>query len=167
MSHKEHKEKAEKSAGCAVLTISDSRSKETDDSGKIIMDMLKGNNHRVILYDIVKDEKDEITGFVNEALSRSDIDAVITNGGTGMSKRDITVEAISGMIEKKIPGFGELFRYLSYKEIGSAAMMSGASAGVCRGKVIISLPGSKNAVKLAMAELVLPEIGHIVWELKR
>jgi len=167
MGHKEHKQHARKGIGCAVLTISDSRTRDTDDSGRIIREFLEGGNHKVLFYDVLKDDREQLEKIMEKLISDSDIEVIVTNGGTGISKRDITIEAVSGFIDKELRGFGELFRYLSYKEIGSSAIMSRALAGVCGGKVIISLPGSVNAVKLAMSEIVIPELGHMVWEVSR
>jgi len=149
------------------LTVSDTRTKETDESGKILCEMLKNRKHNVVYYEIVKDDGKEIENFINKVILDKNIDAVITNGGTGISKRDVTIETVKKFFEKTLDGFGEIFRYLSYAEIGSGAIMSRATAGVCKGKIIISIPGSPNAVKLALEKIVIPEISHIVWELRR
>jgi len=168
MSHEEHLKYAEEisNINVAVLTVSDTRTKETDESGKILIHILKDcNKCNVVYYEIVKDETKEIENFINKVID--DVDVIITNGGTGISKRDVTIETVKKFFEKTLDGFGEIFRYLSYAEIGSGAIMSRATAGVCKGKIIISIPGSPNAVKLALEKIVIPEISHIVWELRR
>jgi len=165
MSVHEHKEKGKKSIGCFVITVSDTRDETTDSSGQTIKQFLADQGHQTTGYRIVKDEPAEIEGLLNEALG-GDADAVIVNGGTGISPRDGTFEVVNRFLEKKLDGFGELFRYLSYLDIGSAAIMSRAAAGTVRGKVLISLPGSKGAVTLAMEKLILPEIRHMVSQLQ-
>jgi molybdenum cofactor biosynthesis protein B len=151
---------------CAVITVSDTRSPETDRSGQLIKQLLLDASHEVGAYTIVKDEPTEIQAHM-EALSRLDLDAVIFNGGTGIAPRDTTYDAIEGLLEKTLPGFGELFRWLSYQEIGSRAIASRAIAGVYQNKLVFSLPGSTNAVKLAMQQLILPELIHLVSQLRK
>lgn len=165
MGHREHQEESPKEVNCSVLTVSDTRTPETDTSGRLIKELLEENQHEIIHYQVVKDEPNEIRGIL-QALP-APIQVVILSGGTGLSKRDSTYEAIVELFEKRIDGFGELFRALSYDEIGSAAMLSRATAGVYQGKIIFSLPGSSNAVRLAMEKLILPELGHLVRELFR
>ncbi|KGR88637.1 molybdenum cofactor biosynthesis protein B [Ureibacillus massiliensis 4400831 = CIP 108448 = CCUG 49529] len=150
-----------------VLTISDTRDKETDKSGQLIIDLLKNTNYRLSIYQIVRDEKEVIKNTIIEGCEDSKIDVIITNGGTGLSKRDVTFETLNEIYEKPILGYGELFRFLSYQEIGSAAMLSRACAGIVKNTVIFSTPGSTNAVKLAMEKLILPEIQHIVSEIRK
>jgi len=147
--------------------MSDTRTVETDESGKYILESLKANGHEVVSYMVLKENVPEIQKEVQRILQEKSVQAIITNGGTGVSKRDITIEAMLPQLEKTIDGFGEIFRALSYKEIGSAAIMSRAIAGTCRGVAIFCLPGSINAVKLAMDKLIIPELGHIVWELSK
>jgi molybdopterin adenylyltransferase len=166
MSVHEHKEKAKKSVRCFVITVSDTRDESTDTSGQTIKKSLAEDGHQANGYRIVKDEPLEIENLLKEALSLAEVDAVIVNGGTGISPRDGTYEVVGGFLEKKLDGFGEIFRYLSYLDIGSAAIMSRAAAGTARGKVLISLPGSKAAVSLAMEKLILPEIRHMVSQLQ-
>lgn len=166
MSVHEHKEKAKKSVRCYVVTVSDTRDESTDTSGLTIKQFLTGDGHQTTGYRIVKDEPADIAALLEEALGKSDVDAVIVNGGTGIAPRDGTYEIVSRFLEKKLDGFGEVFRYLSYLDIGSAAIMSRAAAGTARGKVLISLPGSKGAVTLAMKKLILPEIRHMVSQLQ-
>lgn len=162
----EHKDKAHHSVRCAVITASDTRMEETDTSGKKIKDLLAANHHSVAAYQILKDEPLQITAAVRALLERHDVDAIIINGGTGIAPRDTTFEAIQGLLEKEISGFGELFRMLSYQDIGSAAMMTRATAGVAKGKVVVSLPGSTGAVELGMTKLILPELGHMLFLLR-
>ncbi|BDH61543.1 molybdenum cofactor biosynthesis protein B [Lysinibacillus sp. PLM2] len=150
-----------------VLTISDTRDKKTDKSGQLIIDLLKNTNHRLAMYQIVRDDKEVIQNAIIEGCEDSKIDVIITNGGTGLSKRDVTYETLNEIFEKPIPGYGELFRLLSYEEIGSAAMLSRACAGIANNTIIFSTPGSTNAVKLAMEKLILPEIQHIVSEIRK
>jgi molybdenum cofactor biosynthesis protein B len=166
MSVHEHKAKAKKSVRCCVITVSDTRDESTDTSGQTIKQFLGDDGHHLSHYRIVKDEPVQIESLLHEVLGNSDAEAVIVNGGTGIAPRDCTYEVVSRFLEKKLDGFGEIFRYLSYLDIGSAAIMSRAAAGTARGKVLISLPGSKGAVTLAMEKLILPEIRHMVSQLQ-
>jgi molybdenum cofactor biosynthesis protein B len=166
MAAHEHKDKAHRTVRCAIITASDTRTEETDTSGKTIKDLLTAHQHLVMSYTILKDDPALITAAVRTLLERSDVEAVLINGGTGIAPRDSTFEAIQGLLEKEISGFGEFFRMLSYHDIGSAAMMTRATAGVAKGKVVISLPGSKGAVELGMTKLVLPELGHMLFLLR-
>jgi molybdopterin adenylyltransferase len=150
----------------AIVTVSDSRTQETDTSGKLIWQLAEGAGHRIVHYRIVKDEPVQVAQAL-EDFSTGEARLIIFNGGTGISQRDRTYDVISQALEKTLPGFGELFRMLSYQEVGSAAMLSRATAGVYRGKVVFSTPGSPNAVRLAMEKLILPEIQHLAWELVR
>ncbi|HEY7220030.1 MAG TPA: molybdenum cofactor biosynthesis protein B [Candidatus Binatia bacterium] len=162
----EHKERGKKSIRCFVITVSDTRDETTDTSGQSIKKLLAVEGHEARGYRIVKDEPMEIEATLNEALGGADIDVVIVNGGTGIAPRDGTYEVVSRFLEKKLDGFGEIFRYLSYLDIGSAAVMSRAAAGTARGKILISVPGSSGAVTLAMEKLILPEIRHMVSQLQ-
>jgi len=166
MSVHEHRERGKKSIRFFVVTVSDTRDESSDTSGQTIRNLLQNNHHEISGYRIVKDEPQEIESLLNDALAKDDVDAVIVNGGTGIAPRDGTYEVVSRFLEKKLDGFGEIFRYLSYMEIGSAAIMSRAAAGRARGKVLISLPGSQAAVKLAMEKLVLSEIRHMVSQVQ-
>jgi len=152
---------------CAVLTISDTRTERDNESGKLIREKLSQNGHQVMFYSILKNEADSIKKKIDELLSEEELQVIITNGGTGVSHRDVTVDTISPILEKKLDGFGELFRFLSYQEIGTASVMSRAIAGVAGGKVILCLPGSLEAANLAMDKIILPEIGHMVREATR
>ena len=162
----EHKNKAHRTVRCAVITLSDTRDETTDKSGQRIKALLAEHEQPVVSYQILKDEPDQITAAVQALLARPEVDVILTNGGTGIAPRDTTFEAIQGLLEKEIPGFGEMFRMLSYEDIGSAAMLTRATAGVAQGKVIISLPGSTGAVELGMTKLVLPELGHMLFLLQ-
>lgn len=167
MGHKEHKAQSPSIVNCAVITVSDTRTPETDGSGALISRLLSDRGHRVVSSRIVKDDPDVVRDAVTENARDPDVQAVILNGGTGISKRDGTYEVVSGLLQKRLDGFGELFRYLSYLEIGAAAMMSRAIAGTHGGKIVISIPGSEAAVRLAMEKLILPELGHLVRETNR
>ncbi|MGE5303173.1 MAG: MogA/MoaB family molybdenum cofactor biosynthesis protein [Alphaproteobacteria bacterium] len=166
MSIAEHKEKGKPSIRCFVVTVSDTRDESTDTSGQTIKKLLAAEGHQTAGYRIVKDEPAQIQALLTAALGTADVDAVIVNGGTGIAPRDGTYEVVSRLLEKKLDGFGEIFRYLSYLDIGSAAIMSRAAAGTAGGKILISLPGSSGAVKLAMEKLILPEIRHMVSQLQ-
>ena len=167
MGHLEHKAAAPAVVRCYVVTISDTRTEQDDASGRAILDLLRAEGHQVAGYRIVPDEPDQVRALVHQQLDSQDVQAVITTGGTGITSRDTTFEAIDGLIEKRLDGFGELFRMLSFEEIGAAAMLSRALAGVARRKIVVALPGSEHAVRLAMTKLVLPELGHLVREVSR
>jgi molybdenum cofactor biosynthesis protein B len=163
----EHKSHAPTSVRCFVLTVSDTRTRETDTGGRAIADLLLAAGHIVADQTIVKDDPDLVRGTIERQLARPDVDAIITTGGTGITSRDSTYEAVTAMLHKRLDGFGELFRMLSYADIGPAAMMSRAVAGLVAGRIVISLPGSEAAVRLAMERLVVPEIGHLVQQARR
>ena len=167
MGYQEHKHQAPKSVDCAVVIISGTRTEKTDESGKLIMQALKSSGHQVVSYSILKNDAALIGNKLNELLGEEGLQVIITSGGTGVSRLDITVEVVFSILEKKLDGFGELFRFLTYREVGTPSIMSRAMAGVARGKVIICLPGSVGAVKLAMEKIILPEIGHLVREATR
>ncbi len=167
MDYLEHRKASPRSLVFALVTVSDSRTVETDESGRIAEDILKSSGHEVCKRIIVRNDEGEIRRIIEELLSNGGIDVILTMGGTGLSRRDVTVETVSKTVEKRIEGFGELFRFLSYSEIGTAAMLTRAFAGVVKGKILICLPGSKNAVELAIRRLILPEIGHMVREARR
>ncbi len=163
--HHEHKSHAPSSIGCVVITCSDTRTPDTDTSGQLIQKLLKERGHTVAAYYLVKDEPAKIKAKIKSAVADKKVQAIIINGGTGISRRDSTFEAVDAMLEKRLDGFGEVFRYLTYQEIGSPAIMSRATAGIIKGRVLFSTPGSENAVRLAMEKLILPELGHLVKEL--
>ena len=167
VSYQQHKKEAPRSVSCAVVTISDSRTEQDDESGKLLKQRLNDSGHRVISYSIIKDDADAIGQKIKELLAQQELQVIITSGGTGVGRRDVTVETVSPVLDKTLDGFGELFRSLSYKEIGTASIMSRAVAGVSGGKVIICIPGSQGAVRLAMDQIILPEIGHMVREVTK
>jgi len=162
-----HKESAPESVRVAILTISDTRTPETDTGGDLAEELLEGAGQEVVERRIVRDEVSGIRNNLIDLLARSDVDAVVATGGTGISARDTTYEVVERMVEKRLDGFGEIFRMLSYEEIGSAAIMSRALAGSVGSKFVASLPGSRNAVRLAVEKLLVPELSHIVFELRK
>jgi molybdenum cofactor biosynthesis protein B len=167
VSHLEHKGAAPRSVRVFVVTVSDTRTADTDTSGRAIADLLVAAGHEVVGHAIVKDDTDEIRGTIERQLANPDVQAIIATGGTGISSRDGTFEVVAGLLHKRLDGFGELFRMLSYEQIGPSAMLSRASAGLVAGRIVVSLPGSEAAVRLAMEKLLLPEIGHLVREATR
>jgi len=162
-----HREAAPEHVRVAVLTISDTRTVENDTGGDTIEGHLREAGHEVVQRTIVRDEASAIRTTLVNMLDRPDVDAVITTGGTGISARDTTYEVVDRMIDKKLDGFGEIFRMLSYEEIGAAAILSRTIAGAAGTKFIASLPGSRNAVRLAMEKLLVPELAHVVFELRK
>jgi molybdenum cofactor biosynthesis protein B len=160
----EHKARAPQSIRCFVITVSDTRTEQTDTSGRAIADLLAGAGHVVTGRTIIKDEPALVRSLIERQLARGDVQVIITTGGTGISSRDSTYEAVQALLEKRLDGFGELFRMLSFEEIGPAAMMSRTTAGLAAGKIIVSLPGSEPAVRLALERLLLPELGHLVQQ---
>lgn len=154
-------------ATCAVLTVSDSRTLETDSGGDLIVQALEEAGHEVVAREIVKDEPSRIRARLESWLSDLRPQLVLTTGGTGVSQRDTTIEVVEGLLDKELPGFGELFRMLSWEEVGSAAMLSRAVAGLAGSSLLFSMPGSPAAVRLALDRLILPELPHLIWERKR
>ena len=167
MGYIEHKNDMSVPLKVMVITISDTRDEYTDKSGQLMMELLQREHFEVAEYIIVKDEKKDIEAALLRGCHNQQIDVILTNGGTGLAGRDVTVEVIEKLINQPIPGYGELFRMLSYEEIGSAAMLSRATAGIANGTVIFSTPGSTGAVKLAMEKLIMPELRHIVREIRK
>jgi molybdenum cofactor biosynthesis protein B len=165
--HEEHKAHAPHCVTCVVITCSDTRTSQTDTSGQLMMRLLKEHGHDVAGYHVIKDDPAQIRRVIEEAAESDAVHAILVNGGTGISKRDSTFEAVDGMLEKRLVGFGEIFRYLTYKDIGSPAIMTRATAGVFRGRIVFSTPGSEGAVRLAMEQLILPELGHIIQQLSK
>lgn len=161
-----HPDTSDVTINCAIITVSDTRTHQTDKSGQLIQALLKQAGYLVREYLILPDESAEICAEVRGLCQLSYLDALILNGGTGIAPRDTTYDAIEGILEKTLPGFGEIFRSLSYAEIGSRAIASRAIAGICHRTLVFSLPGSTNAVKLAMEKLILPELTHLVTQLK-
>jgi len=168
MSNQEHKKEAPKTVKCQVITVSDTRDHASDKSGRLMIELLEKEGHQIVDYVIVKDEETPIKTEILRGCEREDVDVILTNGGTGIAKRDVTIETVQNLLDKEIVGFGELFRMLSYQEdIGSAAILSRAIAGVVKNTAVFSTPGSSGAVNLAMNKLILPEIGHVVREIKK
>ncbi len=164
---REHKTQAPRSVGCWVVTISDTKTPETDTSGAVIRELLTAAGHHVVGATIVKDEPAEVQRVVREACQDERVQAVILTGGTGITSRDSTFEAIEALLDKRLPGFGELFRMLSYQEIGAAAMLSRAQLGIHARRIVVSLPGSPQACRLALDKLLIPELPHLVREVSR
>lgn len=167
MGHVDHKAEAPKFVTCAVITISDSRTEDTDESGRYITSALKENGHTVSRYRLLKNDTASIKNTIAEFIADGALQVIVTSGGTGLSRRDITVETVEPLLDKQMPGFGELFRLLTWESIGTPSIMSRALGGVINGKVILCLPGSLNAVKLAVEKIILPEIGHMAREAGR
>lgn len=164
----QHKEKAAESGpvAVAIVTVSDTRTPETDVNAQYLRQQLAERGHHVVAYHLIKDEPDQVSAVLDECAS-GEAQVVLFNGGTGISRRDRTFDVLSRKLEKTLPGFGEIFRMLSYEQVGAAAMLSRATAGVYRGTVVISTPGSPAAVKLAWEKLVAPELSHLAWEVAR
>jgi len=163
-----HKNESPQQVNCAVITVSDTRTIDNDKSGDLITKLLKENGHHVSFYNIVKDNETSIESIIKEVAGIKDVQVILMTGGTGIAKRDVTIETVSALFEKEIVGFGEIFRMISYMEdIGSAAILSRACAGTFRNKAIFVMPGSSGAVKLAMEKLILNEIGHVVSQLNK
>jgi molybdopterin adenylyltransferase len=160
-----HPNKSPKTVNCAVITVSDTRLPETDKSGQLIQRLSIDAGHAIAYYAVIKDEPNQIREQL-ATIGSLPIQAVIFNGGTGIAPRDTTYDALEGLLEKTLPGFGELFRYLSYQEIGSRAIASRALAGVYQHQLIFSIPGSTGAVKLAVEKLILPELVHLVEQIE-
>ena len=170
MGYRDHQQQSSSlshgSIRCGIITISDTRTSETDTSGAKIRALLTQASHDVVKYEVIRDEPQDIVELLRSC-EREGCQVIITNGGTGIARRDSTFEAVDGLLEKRLPGFGELFRMLSYQDIGSGAMLSRATAGIFGRAIIFALPGSTGAVQLAMEKLILPELSHLVWELVR
>lgn len=168
MGAQEHRELAgERAVSAAIITVSDTRTPETDTNKHYLEERLSGLGHHVRAYRLIKDEPDQVRAVLDELAALPELQLLLFNGGTGIAQRDTTYDVISRLLEKPMPGFGELFRMLSYDEVGAAAMLSRATAGVYRGKLVFSLPGSNNAVRTAVEKLILPEIEHLAWEIVR
>jgi len=168
MGYEQHKESAASiKARCAVITLSDTRDQSSDTSGAMIKQLLQAQSHPVVFYSVIRDDAEQLNGLLDELQKRQDLDVILTNGGTGISRRDNTVGVIERHLTMPLPGFGELFRMLSYQQIQSGAMMSRALGGVAGGKLLFAMPGSTRAVELAMTKLILPELGHLLAELRK
>jgi len=162
--HHHHREAAVRAVPCWVITVSDTRTPETDTGGQLLAERLERAGHPVVGREITRDEPTAILAALDAALAREEVAAVLLTGGTGVAPRDVTPEAIAPRLDRVIPGFGELFRALSYQEIGSAALLSRALGGIAAGRVVLALPGSRAAIELALEKLVLPELGHLAAE---
>jgi molybdenum cofactor biosynthesis protein B len=163
-SHEEHRAAAPASVRCAVITVSDTRTLQTDTGGCLVVDLLSTAGHQVLERGIVPDEPMRIRSLLESLASHDDLQAILLTGGTGIAQRDQTFETVSSLLTKPLPGYGELFRMLSYQEIGPAAMLSRATGGLLGRKVVLTMPGSPAGVRLAMEKLILPELGHLVGE---
>ncbi len=151
----------------AIITVSDTRTRENDTGGDLIENRITVAGHKVVFRTIVKDEPAQIGALLDQIVNETDARLILFTGGTGIAPRDTTYDVLAGKLEKTMPGFGELFRMLSYQEVGAAAMLSRATAGTYRGRVVVSMPGSPNAVQVAMDKLIMPEIQHLAWEVAR
>jgi molybdenum cofactor biosynthesis protein B len=168
MTYQQHQASAKSiAARCAIVTLSDTRTPATDASGTRIAELLRDGGHIVIDHRVIPDDAGNFRLVLDELLGRADVDAILTTGGTGISRRDQAIGVIESSIESPLPGFGELFRMLSWEQIGSGAILSRAAAGIARGKAIFALPGSPAAVELAMSKLILPELRHILHEIRK
>lgn len=165
--HQHQKQSGPQSLNCGVITISDTRTDENDEGGSFIAESLISAGHQIKKKLIIKDDPEDIINLMKELVSSGEFNLIITTGGTGIASRDNTVLTLKPLLDKTMEGFGELFRSLSYDEIGARAMLSSATAGVAGNTLIFCLPGSVNAVKLGMEKLILPELGHLVWEATR
>lgn len=163
----EHRQNAPQAVSCSVLTISDTRTPETDTGGRTIVELLEAAGHRVAARIILPDEPERMRTVLAEQVARADVDAILLTGGTGLSSRDQTFETVSALLTKSLPGYGELFRMLSFQEIGAAAMLSRAVGGLIGRKVVLTMPGSPAGVRLAMEKVILPELGHLIREARR
>jgi molybdenum cofactor biosynthesis protein B len=159
-----HKAEAPRSVSCFIITVSDTRTDATDASGRAIGDLLTANGHSVAGRTIVRDDPALVRSTIERQLAYKAAQVIIITGGTGITSRDSTIEAVDALLEKRLEGFGELFRMLSYEQIGAAAMLTRATAGLAAGRIVVSLPGSEAAVRLAMEKLLLPELGHLVQQ---
>ncbi len=164
---REHRATSPTSIGCFVLTISDSKTPETDTSGILIRELLTAAGHTVAGHGIAKDEPTQVVAIIREGCANPAVQAFVLTGGTGVTSRDSTFEAVESLLDKRLTGFGELFRMLSYQEVGAAAMLSRAQAGVVQRRALFSLPGSPNACRLALEKLIIPELGHLLREISR
>jgi len=168
MGYEEHRRLASQTVlGCAVVIVSDSRDEKSDETGRTARKLLSDAGHKVVEYRLVKNDISQIRSVAEEMLQRADVQLIFLSGGTGIGRRDQTLEAVEPFIEKRIEGFGELFRQLSFKEIGGASMLSRATGAVARGKIMFCVPGSEKAARLALSQLIIPQANHMMWELKR
>jgi molybdopterin adenylyltransferase len=165
--HEEHKAQGPASVRCAVITVSDTRTLETDTGGQGVIVRLTAAGHSVVRREIIPDEPDRMQPLLQELSEQADLDAILMTGGTGITSRDQTYETVSSLLDKPLPGYGEVFRMLSYQEIGPAAILSRAVGGLIGSKVLLTMPGSPAAVRLAMEKIIIPELPHLVREARR
>jgi len=163
----EHRKEAPQTVRCAVVTVSDTRTLETDSGGQTVVDLLQLACHEVLVREIIRDEPEPMRRLLITLRDRQDIDAILMTGGTGLGSRDQTFETVSQLLDKSLPGYGELFRMLSYNQIGPAAMLSRATGGLIGRTVLLTMPGSRAAVQLALEKIILPELGHMIREARR
>ncbi|NMO96253.1 MogA/MoaB family molybdenum cofactor biosynthesis protein [Paenibacillus lemnae] len=163
----EHRREAPDTVACMIVTVSDTRTTATDKSGQLMRELLEREGYIVAAQTIVKDDYDQVRSLITTASEHKDIQAVLLTGGTGISRRDTTFEAVTSLLDKELTGFGEIFRSLSYEEIGSAAILSRAIGGTVGDTAVFSMPGSANAVRLAMEKILLPELRHVVREIRK
>lgn len=163
----QHRSEGPQIVRCAVVTVSDTRTVETDAGGRTVVDLLESAGHRVLRREIIRDEPEPMRSLLMELRDHPEVDAILMTGGTGIGSRDQTFETVSQLLDKPLPGYGELFRMLSFQEIGAAAMLSRATGGLMGRTVLLTMPGSRAAVQLAMEKLILPELGHLVREARR
>lgn len=163
----QHRIDAPQVVGCAVITVSDTRTLQTDTGGQTVVDLVSGAGHRVLVREIIPDEPGPMRKLLVGLRDRPDVDAILITGGTGLGRRDRTFETVSGLLDKPLPGYGELLRMLSYEQVGPAAMLSRASGGLIGRTVLLTMPGSRAAVQLALEKIILPELGHLVREAQR
>jgi molybdenum cofactor biosynthesis protein B len=166
MGHHEHEAEAPKNLKIGIITLSDTRSPEEDISGDILKELLKDAGHEIVRYSLIREDPEGILATLRDFLA-ADLDAIVTNGGTGLTSRDGTIEVAKTLLEKELPGFGELFRFLSFQQIGPAAILSRATAGMAAGKILVCLPGSSKAVRLAVSRILVPQLPHMIREIRR
>lgn len=165
--HLKHKSQAPQSLRCAVITVSDTRTLENDTGGRSVIDHLTSAGHQIVQREIVPDDPARMRPLLDELCGHIEVDAILLTGGTGVTSRDQTYETVSSLLDKPMPGYGEIFRMLSFEEIGPAACLSRAVGGIARGKVVLTMPGSPAGVRLAMEKIIVPELGHFVREARR
>ncbi len=163
----QHRAESPQIVRCAVITVSDTRTAKTDTGGQTVVELLRAAGHEVVDRQIIPDEPEQMRCLLTILQDRADVDAILLTGGTGIGSRDQTFETVASLMDKPLPGYGELFRMLSYGEIGAAAMLSRALGGLIGRTVVLTMPGSRAAVRLAMEKLILPELGHLVREARR
>lgn len=165
--HQVHESQGPRQVRCAVITVSDTRTLENDTGGQTLIDHLQAAGHTIAAREIIPDEPDRMRPLLLSLAERDDIDAILLTGGTGITSRDQTFETVTALLEKRLPGYGEIFRMLSYQEIGPAAILSRATGGLLRRKVVLTMPGSPAAVRLALEKIIIPQLPHLLREARR